>query len=134
VSEHQGIWVPVLTMLEFLTAEQIAGEWRQLRDYDGSGEDAHAVAVGPVRALWTSPAWIPIVLIGGETRHLCLDLDPAPGGAVGQIIHATPKWEDRRVVAPGIDELLELLASALRNGRYTEEDGSIDVIDALDLG
>jgi cell wall assembly regulator SMI1 len=129
---HDGTRHRVFTILEFLSTCQIAGEWRQLRDYDGMSDDAHATVEGPVKQMWTNLDWIPIVLIGGETRHFCLDLDPAPGGEVGQVIHATPKWDERRVVAPSIDAFLELIAQALREGRY-QIDGEIDVCEALGI-
>ena len=129
---HDGMGA-VFSMLEFLDTRQIAAEWRGLRDYDESSRGLVAETDGPVKALWTSPAWIPIVLIGGETRHLCLDLDPAPGGAVGQIIHATPKWEERRVVAPGIDAFLALIAAALRDGRFERAVDDLDVSEALGI-
>jgi cell wall assembly regulator SMI1 len=129
---HDGMRDQVFAMLEILGTREIAADWRLLRDYDGSSGGLEAEAHGPVKPLWTSPDWIPFVLIGGETRHFCLDLDPAPGGAVGQIIHATPKWQERRVVAPSIDAFLELIAAALREGRC-EIDGDIDVSDALGI-
>jgi len=131
--EHDGVAGELFTMLEILSTEQIAGEWRGLRDYDGSSGGLEAIADGPVRALWTSTAWIPIVLIGGETRHFCLDLDPAPGGVVGQIIHASPKSEERRVVAPDTGAFLELVAAALRDGKYEEDGDRLDVCDALGI-
>jgi hypothetical protein len=40
---------------------------------------------------------------------------------------------DPRGIAPGIDELLELIASALRDGRYELEDGELDVFEALGI-
>lgn len=130
-SEHSGFRPEPFSLLELLGARAMASEWLGLRDYDGlSGE---AETIGPVKALWTNRAWIPFVLIGGETRHLCLDLDPAPGGRVGQVIHATPKWEQRRVIAPGVDELLALLASAVAEGRYQLDGDSLDVCDALGI-
>jgi cell wall assembly regulator SMI1 len=129
---HDGMR-DVFLMLEFLNTRGIASEWRGLRDYDDSAGGLEAIARGPVRPLWTSPNWIPIVLIGGETRHFCLDLDPAPGGEVGQVIHATPKWEERSVVAPSIDAFLELIASALRDGRFEREDDALDISDVLGI-
>ena len=132
-SEHDGMRTSPLLLLDFLSVEQIADEWRGLRDYEGSSGGLEADAIGPVKALWTSPAWIPFVLIGGETRHFCIDLDPAPGGSVGQVIHATPKGEERRVVAPDVEAFLEVIASAIRAGRYEREDDEIDVCDALEI-
>jgi cell wall assembly regulator SMI1 len=68
-SEHDGINVTAFRILDFMNAQQIASEWRDLRDYDGSGEDEDAVAVGPVRALWTSPAWIPVASRRASTSY-----------------------------------------------------------------
>jgi cell wall assembly regulator SMI1 len=43
-----------------------------------------------VRDDWWNPRWIPFTHDGGG-NHLCLDLDPAEGGAVGQVISM---WHD----------------------------------------
>ena len=96
----------------------------------GEAEEA-----GPVKALSTNTAWIPFILIGGETRHFCIDLDPGPGGTVGQVIHATPKWDERRVIAPDVHAFLERIAAAIREGRFEREDDGdeIDVCDALEI-
>jgi len=139
-STHDGMPHSGLAMLQLLDTRKIAGEWRGLREYEGIDPAAiarAAIARGPVRPLWSSPAWIPFVVIGGETRHFCIDLDPAPGGAVGQVIWATPKEEERRVVASDVDAFLDLLARAVLDvykalgGRQLE--GPIDVSDVLRL-
>jgi molybdopterin molybdotransferase len=43
-----------------------------------------------VRSDWWNPCWIPFTHDGGG-NHLCLDLDPAAGGAGGQVITL---WHD----------------------------------------
>jgi cell wall assembly regulator SMI1/tetratricopeptide (TPR) repeat protein len=70
---------------------------------------------GPMRKLWGSPQWVPFAIdhAGGA---LCVDLDPAPGGAVGQVLdldHEGP----RKVLFPDVVALLTSLALELEVGR-----------------
>lgn len=57
----------------------------------------------PARSAAICVVGVPIALIGGETRYFCVDLDPAEGGEVGQVIHASPEDDERRVVASSTD-------------------------------
>jgi cell wall assembly regulator SMI1 len=123
---------PLLTMMEFMGVVTSFHEWEGAIEYcDEDGLEAEAE--GPVKAMWWNRSWIPIVLIGGETRFFCLDMDPAEGGEVGQIIHATPKWEERRVVAPSINAFFDLIAEAIEKGEFEVVDGEIDVCDVLGI-
>lgn len=130
-SEHQGI--DVFPMLEFLDTNQIVGEWRIQREHDGTSGGLRVETTGPVKPHWMSPDWIPFVLIGGATDHLCIDLDPAAGGNVGQVIHASPKDDRRTTVARDIDAFIDLLASIVRDGRFERDGDVLDVCDALGL-
>lgn len=130
--EHDGMRGHIFVLLDFLDTKTIAGEWRLLRDYDGSSGGLEAVTTGPVKPHWTSRDWIPFVLIGGSTDHFCLDLDPAPGGTVGQVIHASPKDDRRRVLAPDVPAFLDLLASMVRDGRARRDEDELDVFEALE--
>ncbi|MFM2249031.1 MAG: hypothetical protein RL071_5106 [Pseudomonadota bacterium] len=70
---------------------------------------------GPMRKLWGSDQWVPFAIdhAGGA---LCVDLDPAPGGAPGQVLdldHEGP----RKVLFPDLVALLTSLALELEVGR-----------------
>jgi cell wall assembly regulator SMI1 len=77
---------------------------------DGTGAITAAAGVKPQ---YKSARWFPISVIAGSSTHHCLDLDPAPGGTVGQIIRVSMKDDERPIVARSFAELLWLIAEAL---------------------
>jgi hypothetical protein len=66
---------------------------------------------GPVHRAYTRAGWWPLAEDGGG-NHLMVDLDPAPGGTVGQVIVASPDEDERRVLAPGVGAYLDALLAA----------------------
>ena len=77
---------------EFLSSERILDEWAIWKDLlDGGDFDGAKARPGAgIQPAWWSPKWIPFTY-NGAGDHLCLDLDPACGGRVGQIITL---WHD----------------------------------------
>jgi cell wall assembly regulator SMI1 len=73
----------------------------------GEFEDFEDVEpVGPVKGeFWWNPLWIPIATNGGGD-DICIDLDPAEGGKVGQIITFWHDWELREVILDSLEEWL----------------------------
>jgi cell wall assembly regulator SMI1 len=72
---------------------------------------------GPVRPDWWNPRWVPVA--GNASGDaICLDLDPPPGGAVGQVIEFLHDEKDRTVLAPSLDAWLEEFATGLEDGEY----------------
>jgi len=65
----------------------------------------------PVHRSYTRAGWWPLAEDGGG-NHLVVDLDPAPGGTVGQVIVAGPDEDERRVLAPGVGAYLDALLAA----------------------
>ena len=55
--------------------------------------------------------WWPLAEDGGG-NHLMVDLDPPPGGTVGQVLVAGPDEDERRVLAPGVGAYLAALLDA----------------------
>ena len=78
--------------LEFLSSARILAEWmvwqRLFKNGDFDGLQAQSGA--GVQSVWWNPRWIPFTY-NGAGDHLCLDLDPASGGQVGQVIAI---WHD----------------------------------------
>jgi cell wall assembly regulator SMI1 len=70
---------------------------------------------GPVKARDHHEAWLPIGAYNGDV-HRYLDLDPAPGGTVGQVIEVDPESVSWRVLAPSFGDLLARYADALEAG------------------
>lgn len=55
----------------------------------------------PVYREYWRPGWLPISVDGGGNSY-AVDLSPAPGGTVGQIILLGPDEDQRRVLAPSL--------------------------------
>jgi cell wall assembly regulator SMI1 len=116
----------IFRMIEWLSPRTIASSWESWES-----DDLDVETYGPVRARWWNPAWIPITLIGGATFHHCVDMDPAPGGTVGQIIEIG-KEPERIVIAPSLAEFVAMLAADVRAGAWAFEDGGFDLVDEDD--
>jgi cell wall assembly regulator SMI1 len=77
---------------EFLSAQNVVEQWRIWKGLHDAGrfKAMHSAPAPGVRDDWWNPRWIPFTHDGGGNHH-CLDLDPAEGGAVGQVITL---WHD----------------------------------------
>lgn len=111
-----------------LSLEEIGRQWsiwKELLD-DGTFSDAHSQSPDGVKSDWWSPGWIPITHDGGGNHH-CLDLDPAPGGQVGQIISFWHDDAERTILAPSFSAWLAAYADALERGDklYSDDYGGI---------
>jgi cell wall assembly regulator SMI1 len=62
-----------------------------------------------VRADWWNPGWVPIASNGGGDS-ICIDLVPADGGTIGQVILMNHEVPDRPRIAGSFAELLDRLA------------------------
>ncbi len=104
---------------ELLSLARVRDEWSVWKDLLDSGDfdDAHSEPEGPIVRDWWNAKWIPLTYSGSGDHH-CLDLNPAPGGNIGQII---VMWHDdaaRPLVAPNFKAWLETLAGDLEAGKY----------------
>jgi cell wall assembly regulator SMI1 len=91
-------------------------EWKFLLD-DFDEDHARVQPRGPIQKYWWHPSWIPITT-DGSGNHLCLDLIPAPGGTVGQIIEMWHDDDIRPLIAPSFRAWLSDFADDLEAGRY----------------
>jgi cell wall assembly regulator SMI1 len=94
--------------------------WKELVE-DGALTRTKSLPDGPIQNDWWNPKWIPLTYDGNSNHH-CLDLNPAPGGDVGQIIMM---WHDdptRSLVASSFGAWLELFAQELEAGEYVYSD------------
>lgn len=118
VARNLGRGYGLLDTWQLLSLQEIGKFWRMLQELFLSGEfDLPGEAVGPVQPVWWHPAWIPFTNSGTGHSH-CLDLAPASGGQVGQIIIYWKASPDRKVVAPGLGSLLTQVAEGLAAGTY----------------
>jgi len=82
---------------------------------EGAEFNRNARTQGPVKRRWYNRAWIPFAL-APNGDHLCLDLDPAKGGRVGQVISWYHDHGTRAVLAPSLLFWCEELLSVARDG------------------
>jgi cell wall assembly regulator SMI1 len=89
---QRGAASPLFRDSNYLSSQSILDEWviwKGLLD-GGDFDGVKAEAGAGIQPVWWSPKWIPFTH-NGTGDHLCLDLDPAVGGRVGQIITL---WHD----------------------------------------
>lgn len=124
---------------EFLSLERIKDEWQVWQELLDSGtfqtEDGQDQGSDPAPGIcnvWWSSKWIPLTY-DGSGNHDCLDLNPAEGGTVGQIIKM---WHDdaaREIVSLSFRAWLQQYAEDLESGHliFSEEYNGIVNIDDL---
>ena len=128
-----GLWMFPYGGGTLATIQAIEGEWLRWREVAAEGwfEDRESEPEGPIKPVHWNRRWLPVT-DAGSGNHFCVDLDPAPGGTVGQIIEFDHEVGPVRVVASGFGEWLARYASALESGRYAYHptDGIIDTQEA----
>jgi cell wall assembly regulator SMI1 len=101
----------------------IVEAWREqlgLAEEFGDNFDPSEVAPG-VRPVQFSPKWIPIGTSARGRDILSLDLDPAEGGAIGQVILTAVDSDAHQVIAPSFTELLSVYFEGLQTGDVAPE-------------
>lgn len=101
-------------MYEIDQTLDIATEWIE------AGIDVDPIDVepeGPVAQSYFSDAWLPIFC--NDNLALCADLQPAPGGSLGQIILARTDSLTRSVAFRSITDLCQRLVDDVSEGRLT---------------
>lgn len=100
---------------------EIATAWAMWKELTDCGEFTGRVS-NPGKgalAVWWSPGWIPFATDGGGD-YLCVDVTPAKGGTVGQVIHLKHDGGDRPVLSKSLAKYL------LKLCRHWEESGEAD--------
>ena len=115
-----------------LSTQRILDEWKQRREFGVSedlDEDADQLIAdgiitvsGPVQPKMFLPEWVPFLECNGDV-FWAMDLAPADGGVVGQIIEVD--WESCSwaVIANSFHELFSAYVTDLESGRYDVRDG-----------
>ena len=114
-----GDYLPLAEMLFQYAA------WKQLveeGDFDGIEHEPE----GPIRRDHYHLKWIPLTHNGGGD-HTLIDLAPAEGGLVGQLIEFDHETGPELVSATGLDDYLSYVADELEAGSVkVDEDGGLD--------
>jgi cell wall assembly regulator SMI1 len=131
---HDGCWVAmfgfgdnyggVLSSLQAIEDDWL--RWQKVSQECGF-ESTIAEPKGPIKPQQWNPRWLPVT-DACNGNAFCIDLDPAPGGTLGQIF-----WYDRvygpiQVIAGGFGEWLEQYAVNLESGNF-EFDSDGEFID-----
>lgn len=108
------------TMLQFVDEQPV-----DAFDFWRSQVEDHVISVkGPVKPHIFSKRWIPFSTSNGDV-HRYIDMDPAPGGRVGQVIQHFVEGCSHEVMADSLADHLEEHANKLDAGRFVLEYGSL---------
>jgi cell wall assembly regulator SMI1 len=107
-----------------MSLDEILEQWRIIDDALEAIElgemddlDVCAKPTGPIKKVWWNRRWIPI-LADATGGSLSVDLDPAPGGKVGQVIEFVHGYGPMWVLAGSFREWLSKYAGDLEAGKY----------------
>ncbi len=103
----------------FLPLEAISHEWVMLKELhdEEQGFWQSDTPLGVVKDRWWDPAWIPFAQDMTGANY-CIDLDPAPGGQVGQVIDHFPEDTDRPHLGFSLNDYLGAYEQGLRAGTH----------------
>ncbi len=106
-----------------ISSVEVTAQWDLLGSIaDSTSLELKVRTVGPVRPTWWNKSWIPIADCGmGDA--VCVDMDPAQGGTVGQLILYEHDFEERKVLYPSLLNWLGECADDLESGAYIYIDG-----------
>ena len=92
----------VLAGREFLSLAHMVAQWKiwkQLLDQGTFGANDHGAPDIGVQKKWWISEWVPVTYDGAGNHHV-IDLAPAPGGQLGQVLSFWHDDSPRTVVAP----------------------------------
>lgn len=112
---HDGQADPAAAFAEsdaLLSAHEIAAQWSIWKNLVSGGDfdDMTSDPDAGIRDDWYNLKWIPFTH-DGSGNHLCVDLDPAEGGTVGQVIRVWHDDDRRERVASSYAEWLARVAA-----------------------
>lgn len=114
---------------ELLSLEGIAFQWELWKSlvYDNVFKDNSSEPDEGIKNDWYNLKWIPFTY-DGSGNHLSIDLDPAEGGNVGQVITMWHDSPEREWIAGSFTEWLALFVHQLQDGyfRYDAEMGNLE--------
>lgn len=119
--------------LPLLPLEQAAADWktwtRTLAEFGGNryAIPGGAWPEGAVDPAYTNPAWIPLTN-DGSSGHVGLDLDPWPGGRVGQVILFGRDEDVKVVLAESLGQFLGWVAGLLESGNFRLKAAADEVV------
>jgi cell wall assembly regulator SMI1 len=113
-----------------LSIREVVKNWRMLVDAAADEDPAEMEEMidveGPVKKVWWHAKWIPITGNSGADFRF-IDMDPAEGGKVGQVVYFNHEEGPKRLEAASWREYLSRFAEGLEKGEYLykERDGVV---------
>lgn len=104
---------------EMLSTQRMLGEWKTWKELidDGTFKDIYSDPDPGIKNDWYNRYWIPITY-DGAGNHLAMDLDPAAGGRVSQIISVDHDDGQRKLIAPTFKDFIKNYVRKLESGEY----------------
>ena len=130
--------LPLLDEKDCLSSSPSLGHWKFWSEMVGASErgeddgmldefsqECTSSPEGAIQRLHACRAWIPLVEMN-DSNQIGIDLDPGPGGVVGQVINFGRDQEQKYVLARSWAHFLEDVADELERGNFviTEDKGN----------
>jgi cell wall assembly regulator SMI1 len=127
---QRGMASPLMGEWQLLPLENVMSQWDIMKGLSDAGKFANVKSkpVGPVRDDWWNVKWVPLAYNGAGDLQ-CLDFDPAPGGAAGQMISFWHMDEKRERLSNDFRSWLQGFADDLEAGKYKVEDGTLNKVE-----
>ena len=112
---------------DYLSLDEMLGQyktWKELVE-EGGWEGEESEPEGPIQKVHYHLKWIPLTHNGGGD-HTLIDLAPAEGGKVGQLIDFSHESGPEGIAAVGLAEYLNYLADGLEAGAGAVEETYIE--------
>jgi len=116
---HDGCDAAFLYSEEWCSLEGMVYSWRMLKGLLDRGDFApnKSRPVGPIRAVWYHPGWVPITDEQSGYYH-CLDMAPKSRGNVGQVFRWCHDEPGRYFQAKSFYDWVTRFVWGLEAGRY----------------
>ncbi len=103
----------------FLSLDEVSENWLLMKSLydDKQGFWENDTPQGAVKDRWWHPSWIPFALMISGDMY-CIDLDPASGGQVGQVLELIHDDTGRAHLGFSLNDFLGSYEQGLREGTY----------------
>jgi cell wall assembly regulator SMI1 len=114
---------PLIAGWRLLSLAEVVQEWQKWKQLSDEGvfEEMESDAAAQIRSDWWNVGWIPVGS-NGSGDFACVDLDPPPTGAHGQIISLYHADASRELIAENFAAWLEVFVEDLESGNYAIEE------------
>lgn len=127
-----GYTINLVTEMQIRPLEKIVSDWLTFKELEefGTWDDLipyyftegiihSGWQTGPIQPQWWHPKWLPFGM-DRAGNFCCLDLAPAPGGIIGQIIDWDHETGPSHILTSSFLDLLSTFVSDLETGKYKD--------------